>query len=303
MRLSFSFLLRWFRVVDLEPKTEGVECVTAVFCRARRERERRAGARRARHPRPFPDPVARRPGGARRAPTSSPSRRRGPARRWPSGSRSSSGSTRMRASPQRSCSSRRASSPSQVAEEMRADRGGQGPPRRGGLRRCRDGPPDQARQGGAGARRDTRPAPGPDRAAPRLARRRRGSSSSTRPTGCSTWASSPRSTSIVRRIPRERQTMLFSATLDGEVGRARRRVHAEPGHASRARCRSVRSPARSTTGSSRSPPDRQGRRADRGARGRSRPRARVRADEARRRPARCRSSSAATSPRWRSTGT
>ncbi len=43
-------------------------------------------------------------------------------------------------------------------------------------------------------------------------------SSSTKPTGCSTWGSSPRSTAILGAVPRKRQTMLFSATLDGAVG-------------------------------------------------------------------------------------
>ena len=34
---------------------------------------------------------------------------------------------------------------------------------------------------------------------------------------------------IVRHLPRARQTMLFSATLDGEVGQLARRVHEQPG--------------------------------------------------------------------------
>ena len=41
---------------------------------------------------------------------------------------------------------------------------------------------------------------------------------STRPTGCSTWASSLRSTASCRRLPRDPQTMFFSATLDESVG-------------------------------------------------------------------------------------
>ena len=58
-----------------------------------------------------------------------------------------------------------------------------------------------------------------------LARQRRVSlarhhapSSSTRPTGCSTWASCPRCRRSCSRCPRERHTMFFSATLDGAVG-------------------------------------------------------------------------------------
>ena len=46
--------------------------------------------------------------------------------------------------------------------------------------------------------------------------------SSTRPTGCSTWASARRSTASSRKLPRKRQTLFFSATLDGDVGRLAR---------------------------------------------------------------------------------
>jgi superfamily II DNA/RNA helicase len=42
---------------------------------------------------------------------------------------------------------------------------------------------------------------------------------STRPTACSTWASSRTSSTSSRRTPATRQTMLFSATLDGVVGK------------------------------------------------------------------------------------
>ena len=66
------------------------------------------------------------------------------------------------------------------------------------------------------------------------------SSSSTRPTGCSTWASSPPSTGSSRSTPRDRQTLFFSATLEAAAGKvaraytrdARRHVH-EPVEADR----------------------------------------------------------------------
>ena len=57
-----------------------------------------------------------------------------------------------------------------------------------------------------------------------LARQRRISlagircSCSTRPTGCSTWASCPRSRRSCARCRKDRHTMFFSATLDGAVG-------------------------------------------------------------------------------------
>ena len=62
------------------------------------------------------------------------------------------------------------------------------------------------------------------------------------------------------RMPRERQTMLFSATLDGEVLRARARVHAEPGALRGRAAERNASRARSTTSSSRSRPTRRSRR-------------------------------------------
>ncbi len=57
---------------------------------------------------------------------------------------------------------------------------------------------------------------------------RSGSSSSTRPTGCSTWASAPRSTGSSPPVRRARQTLFFSATLDGEAGRIARRYTRDP---------------------------------------------------------------------------
>ena len=110
-------------------------------------------------------------------------------------------------------------------------------------------------------------------------------SSSTRPTACSTWASAPPSTASSSRRPRERQTLFFSATLDGEVGRvaasytrdARRHEHAPTARASAA------------TSSTASSPSRHEHKLDalvaRAARRRARPHARLRAHQARRRPA------------------
>ena len=59
-----------------------------------------------------------------------------------------------------------------------------------------------------------------------VARRTSRCSCSTRPTACSTWASSRRSTGSSASCRDDRQTMFFSATLDGEVGElARRYTH------------------------------------------------------------------------------
>ena len=44
--------------------------------------------------------------------------------------------------------------------------------------------------------------------------------SSTRPTGCSTWASARPSIASSRSPPRDRQTLFFSATLEGATGRS-----------------------------------------------------------------------------------
>ena len=52
---------------------------------------------------------------------------------------------------------------------------------------------------------------------------------STRPTGCSTWAFVRRSTGSSPPARRKRQTLFFSATLDGEAGRHRRPLRARPG--------------------------------------------------------------------------
>ena len=47
-----------------------------------------------------------------------------------------------------------------------------------------------------------------------------------RPTGCSTWAFARRSTGSSPRVRRSRQTLFFSATLDGEAGTPRRALRA-----------------------------------------------------------------------------
>ena len=60
---------------------------------------------------------------------------------------------------------------------------------------------------------------------------------------------------IVKRLPRDRQTMFFSATLDGEVGELARAYTQSPA-GSRPSCRPSTHPARSTTTSCRSRPTR-----------------------------------------------
>ena len=110
-------------------------------------------------------------------------------------------------------------------------------------------------------------------------------SCSTRPTGCSTWASGRRSTGSSPPAPSDRQTLFFSATLDGEAGEVATRYtrhaaiheHGPSGRAAAAeiehRFVSVSAEDRVETLVGR-------------ARDRARPRARLRADQARRRPAR-----------------
>ena len=68
-------------------------------------------------------------------------------------------------------------------------------------------------------RRDPRPPARPHRAAARSTCRRSRSSSSTRPTGCSTWASSATSARSSRCCPRDRQNLLFSATFSDDIRR------------------------------------------------------------------------------------
>ena len=127
-------------------------------------------------------------------------------------------------------------------------------------RGCRSRPSTAARRSarqiekareGAHPRRDARPALRPDRARRRLARPPSACSCSTRPTGCSTWASSRRSTASSAASRTNRQTMLFRATLRRRRRRARPRLHRERGRSVRGgRCRPRRSAARSTTRSS-----------------------------------------------------
>ena len=94
---------------------------------------------------------------------------------------------------------------------------------------------------------------------------------------------------IVARLPRDRQTMLFSATLDGEVGELARAYTSNPSRFEASPAERRRAGRGRRTRSSRSRPTASST-ADRGARGRARPRARLRPHEARRRPARRRSS-------------
>ena len=104
----------------------------------------------------------------------------------------------------------------------------------------------------------------------RHARAASGSSSSTRPTACSTWASARPSTASSAATPRDRQTLFFSATLDGEAGRIAARYthdarHARAGRLGRA-ARRRRAPLRaaSPTRTSSTPSSRELRRDDRG---------------------------------------
>ena len=79
----------------------------------------------------------------------------------------------------------------------------------------------------------------------------------------------PQVDKLVRRLPRNRQTMFFSATLDGEVGESRARVHEQPvPHRRATRCPRIR--ARSSTTSSRSRPIPRSRRSSSTCAGRTR---------------------------------
>ena len=104
-------------------------------------------------------------------------------------------------------------------------------------------------QGRARPRRDAGPARGSRRAPARRRSTGSASSSSTRPTGCSTWASSRRSTASSAACRANRQTMFFSATLDGEVGELARAYTSSPSRvearaARRARAGRDRAPLR-----------------------------------------------------------
>ena len=122
---------------------------------------------------------------------------------------------------------------------------------RGRLRRRRLREADQGVQARRHPRRHARPPRGPDGPPRRRASTASRSSSSTRPTGCSTWASARPSTGSSRACPRDRQTLFFSATLDGEAGR----IAGEYTHdavAPRARAGAGRRRRRSSTASCRS---------------------------------------------------
>ena len=107
---------------------------------------------------------------------------------------------------------------------------------------------------------------------------------------------------IVKHLDRERQTMLFSATLDGEVGELARAYTRDPGRFEAqppegARRRHHRAPVRVGLAG------RQGRRADRRARGRARAWRSCSCGRGAAPTGSPRSSSAATSPLWRCTAT
>ncbi len=91
---------------------------------------------------------------------------------------------------------------SQVVEDLRPHAKAQGAEHRCRLRRHGTRPAGEARQVGAHPRRDARPSLRPDRARHGPPRRTCASSSSTRPTACSTWASGRRSTGSSRAFPR-----------------------------------------------------------------------------------------------------
>ena len=67
----------------------------------------------------------------------------------------------------------------------------------------------------------------------RAAGRRSRSSSSTRRIGCSTWASCPTSTAIVKQLPARRQTLLFSATMPPPIVALAREMLRDPGRRQR----------------------------------------------------------------------
>ena len=266
-----------------------------VFPRARREPRGRARARASAASPPLPDPGARPSGRARR-----PGRARQGADRLRQDvrvrrCRSSSGPTpddgaavRARARPDA-----RARRPGR--RRARAARAAEGPARRRRLRRRPDREPGEARP------RRARPrSPRPGRLQD-LVERRLVSLDRVRilvldeADRMLDMGFKPQVDRLVRRLPRERQTMLFSATLDGEVGELARAYTSSPvalrGEApERGAQGEVEHTFVAVTRRGKARP------ADRGARARARARARLRADEARRRPAGAQAARAATSP-------
>ena len=194
---------------------------------------RRARSRKSN--RALPDPGARPSRCARRARRPRPRRRPDRARRSPSRCRSSS--ARCRATPvrRRSCSSRHGSSRPRSTAELERLAQAQGPLRRRHLRRHA---PAGAGERAPRAPRSSSPRPGGSRTSPSAV-----SSTSRRvrtfvldeADRMLDMGFKPQVDRIVRRLPRNRQTMFFSATLDGEAGELARaytnspsRFEAEP---------------------------------------------------------------------------
>ena len=230
---------------------------------------------------PLPDPGARPPRRARRTRHPRQGADRIRARRSASRSRSSSDSSPAMRRPAALVLVPTRELASQVALEFATTRAER---RRGrdGLRRRPDPRAGEARSRRARPRRDAGPPERPARAQGNRRSTAFASSSSTRPTGCSTWASSLRSTASCdgsRRRARRCSSPRRSTTRVGELARAYTSdpVRCEAAPAVIEDERGGRAPLRLGQGR------RQGRDARRAPARRARARARLRADTARRR--------------------
>ena len=204
---------------------------------------------------------------------------------------------RRRRAPERaSCSSRRASSPRRSPTTCSRSRSPQGLRDRRGLRRHVRGGQAKKARGAAHPRRDSGPAPRPARAAPHLARGGARRSSSTRPTGCSTWASSPQ---VDRILARSRRTVRRCSSRRRSTAPVAELARAYTVNASRFR---AERPGRARAGDDRArfvpvtAEDKLDRLVEHLER-RARARARLRPHEARRRQARAQARSATTTSR------